>query len=56
MSKPHDAGQHKAEDRRTAIDISLLPMPENITFELRREIIAGPRVGGHIWPSLKGWA
>lgn len=52
---PYDPGQHKAEDRRTAIDISLLPIAEqNITFELRREIIAESREwAGIIWPSLK---
>ena len=52
---PYDPGQHRAEDRRTAIDISLLPIAEqNITFELRREIIAESREwAGIIWPSLK---
>ena len=52
---PYDAGQHKAEDRRTAIDISLLPIAEqNITFELRREIIAESREwAGIVWASLK---
>ncbi len=52
---PYDAGQHKAEDRRTALDISLLPLPEqNITFDIRRETIAESREwAGIIWPSLK---
>jgi hypothetical protein len=51
----YDPGQHRAEDRRTAIDISLLPIAEqNITFELRREVIAESREwAGIIWPSLK---
>ncbi len=52
---PYDAGQHKAEDRRTALDISLLPLPEqNITFDIRRETIAESREwAGIVWPSLK---
>lgn len=52
---PFDAGQHKAEDRRTSIDISLLPIPEqNVSFELKREPIAESREwAGVVLPSLQ---
>ncbi len=52
---PYDGGQHRAEDRRTAIDISLLPLAEqNVNFDLRRATIAESREwAGIIWPSLK---
>lgn len=52
---PFDAAQHNVDDRRTAITISLLPIPEqNIQFELARDTIAESREwAGIIWPSLK---
>jgi len=52
---PFDRQQHSPDDRRTAINISLLPLPEqNVQFELARDLIAESREwAGIIWPSLK---
>lgn len=52
---PFDPAQHSVDDRRTAIDISLLPLPEqNVRFNIRRDTIAESREwAGIIWPSLK---
>ena len=52
---PFDAGQHKPEDRRTAVDIEIIPLPEqNVSFAVRRETIAESREwAGIILPSLK---
>lgn len=52
---PYDGGMHNAEDRRTAIDIALLPLAEqNVNFEIKRSTIAESREwAGVIWPSLK---
>ncbi len=53
---PYDNGQHRIEDRRTAVDISIIPLAEqNVNFEVKRETIAESREwAGIIWPSLKG--
>jgi hypothetical protein len=52
---PYDPAQHKAEDRRTAIDISLLPLAEqNVRFDVARSMVAESREwAGIVWPSLK---
>ncbi|MEN6301725.1 MAG: hypothetical protein ABFD96_03330 [Armatimonadia bacterium] len=52
---PYDANQHRIDERRTAIDIDLMPLPEqNVQYPLRREAIAESREwAGVIWPSLK---
>ncbi|HOR01540.1 MAG TPA: hypothetical protein PLJ35_22225 [Anaerolineae bacterium] len=52
---PFDAAQHNVDDRRTAITIALLSLPEqNIQFELARDLIAESREwAGIVWPSLK---
>ncbi len=51
----YDPGQHKAEERRTALDISLLPIADQgVTFEIKRSMIAESREwAGVVWPSLK---
>lgn len=51
----YDPGQHRAEDRKTAIDISLLPLAEqNVRFDVARSMIAESREwAGVVWPSLK---
>jgi hypothetical protein len=52
---PFDPGQHRAEDRRTAIDITITPLAESrAQFVIQRSIIAqSPEWYRHIWPSLK---
>lgn len=52
---PFDPAQHKPEQRCVAVDISLIPLPEqNVRFDIRRETIAESREwAGIIWPSLK---
>jgi len=51
----YDPQQHSADQRRTAIKISLLPLPEqNVQFPLEREMIAESREwAGIVLPSLK---
>jgi len=51
----YDPGQHRAEDRRTAIDLSMIPLAEqNVKYELARSMIAESREwAGVVWPSLK---
>ena len=52
---PFDPLQHAIEKRATAIDIDLIPLPEqNVSFSVRREMIAESREwAGIVWPSLK---
>jgi len=52
---PFDPTYHSRDDRRTAITISLLPLPEqNVQFDLARDLIAESREwAGIIWPSLR---
>lgn len=52
---PFDAGQHRIEDRRTAIELTITPLPESrAQFTITRSIIAqSPEWYRHIWPSLK---
>jgi len=52
---PFDPTQHNPEQRCVAVDISLIPLPEqNVRFDIRRETIAESREwAGIIWPSLK---
>ena len=41
---PFDDGQHSPDDRRTSVDIHLIPIAEqNVAFELKREPIAESR-------------
>ena len=50
---PYDPTVHK--QRATAVNISLLPLPEqNVAFDIRRELIAESHEwAGIVWPSLK---
>lgn len=52
---PFDPAQHAPEKRCTALDIEMIPLPEqNVSFAVRRETIAESREwAGIIWPSLK---
>lgn len=52
---PFDDGQHRVEDRRTSVDIHLIPIAEqNVAFELKREPIAESREwAGIVLPSLQ---
>lgn len=51
-----DPARHPIEQRRTAINISLAPLPEqNIQFPLVREMVAESKEWASIvWPSAKG--
>jgi len=52
---PFDDGQHSPDDRRTSVDIHLIPIAEqNVAFELKREPIAESREwAGIVLPSLQ---
>lgn len=52
---PFDAGQHRVEDRRTAVELSITPLADQrAQFTLSRSLIAQfPEWYRHTWPSLK---
>jgi hypothetical protein len=53
--QPFDAATHKADQRRTAIDINLYPLAEqNISFDISRSMISESREwAGIVLPSIK---
>ena len=52
---PFDSNMHKPEQKRTAIDIIITPLPSsNVTFDVERSVIAESREwAGIVLPSIK---